>query len=123
VLVGVGETDGAATGPVNEPVGVGEPDGVADELGLGVEVVVGEADGDVVAQGYRAERGRHDPGEQHRLKQPEPLPVCPRGSDPEMQDRMQARSCWGRETLKVNSLIYCALSRGVQLHQASLPAW
>jgi hypothetical protein len=51
VLVGVGETDGAATGPVDEPVGVGEPDGGVDELGLGVEVVVGEADGDVVADG------------------------------------------------------------------------
>jgi putative aminopeptidase FrvX len=39
--VGVGETDGAATGTVDEPVGLGEADEVAEEVGLGVAVVLG----------------------------------------------------------------------------------
>ena len=53
--VGVGEADGAATGTVDEPVGLGEADEVAEEVGLGVAVVlgvevvvVGEADGEDV---------------------------------------------------------------------------
>jgi hypothetical protein len=51
--VGVGEADGAATETVDEPVGLGEADEVAEEVGLGVAVVlgvvvVGEADGEDV---------------------------------------------------------------------------
>ena len=39
--VGVGETDGAATGIVDEPVGLGEADEVAEEVGFGIAVVLG----------------------------------------------------------------------------------
>ena len=51
--MGVGETDGAATGTVDEPVGLGEADEVEEEVGLGVVVVlgagvVGDADGEGV---------------------------------------------------------------------------
>jgi len=52
VPVGVSETDGAATGTVDEPVGLGEAEevglGVAVVLGVEVVVVVGEADGEGV---------------------------------------------------------------------------
>jgi hypothetical protein len=53
--VGVGGADGAATETVDDPVGLGEADEVAEEVGLGVAVmlgvevvVVGEADGEDV---------------------------------------------------------------------------